>query len=110
MKSHAFVARLNPQHREQYIEAHRNVPTELLARYHQAGIRNLSIFLREDILFLYLECDNYEAALASLENDPIEREWGELMSPMLVGNGYQQCSLLFPPGSPLQPHGTGTPK
>jgi L-rhamnose mutarotase len=96
MERHAFVARLNRQHRQQYIDAHRNVPPELQARYRQAGIRNLSVFLHEDFLFLYLESDNYDAALAVLENDPVEREWGQLIGPMLDAGGYRECSRLFP--------------
>jgi L-rhamnose mutarotase len=95
MERHTFVARLNRTHREQYIDAHRNVPPGLLARYRQAGVRNLSVFLHEDLLFLYLESDNYDAALAALENDPIEREWEKLMSPMLDAGGYREIVQLF---------------
>lgn len=103
MERHAFVARLNGQYREQYIDAHRNVPPELLARYQQAGIRNLSVFLHGDFLFLYLESDNYDAALTALENDPIEREWGGRMSPMLDAGGYRECKELFLLDSRFQP-------
>lgn len=95
MERHAFVARLNREHRDQYIDAHRNVPPELLARYRQAGIRNISVFLHEDLLFLYLESDDYAAALAALENDPIEREWDKLMSPMLGAGGYREGAEIF---------------
>jgi len=95
VQRHAFWARLNTGQRNQYINAHRNVPPGLLARYHDAGIRNLSIFVHEDFLFLYLESDNYDAALAVLENDPIESEWQRLLGPMLQAGGYSELVELF---------------
>jgi L-rhamnose mutarotase len=95
MERHAFVARLNGEQREAYVAAHRNVPPELLARYRQAGIRSLSIFLHEGLLFLYLESDDFAAAVTALENDPIEREWQKLTSPMLGAGGYVDCLHLF---------------
>ena len=64
--------------RNQYVNTHRNVPVELLARQHESETRNLSIFLYEDFLFLYLKGENYMAALAALENDPAKlsgRDW-----------------------------------
>jgi len=95
MERHAFMAKLNPGCRDQYIDAHRNVPPDLLARYRQAGIRNLSVLLQEDLLFLCLESDDYDAALAALENDPTEREGQRLMSPMLDASGYRECVETF---------------
>jgi L-rhamnose mutarotase len=95
LERHAFIAQLNPGHRKQYIEAHRHVPPELLARYREAGIRNTSIFLYEDLLILYLECDDYFAAVAALEKDPSEIGWQKLMSPMLHADGYRECIDIF---------------
>ena len=94
-RRHAFWARLSTGQRNQYISAHRNVSPELLARYHEAGIRNLPIFPREDFLFLYLESDNYDAALAALENDPSESEWQRLVGPMLKAGGFSELVELF---------------
>jgi L-rhamnose mutarotase len=95
LERHAFIAQLNPGQRKRYIEAHRHVPPELLARYHDVGIRNTSIFLYEDLLFLYLECDDYDAAVVGLENDPREIEWQNLMNPMLDADGYRECLDIF---------------
>jgi L-rhamnose mutarotase len=95
MARHAFMAKVNPQQREHYITAHRQVPPALLASYSQAGLRNVSIFLREDFLFLYLESDDFAAALAALENNPAELEWQKLMEPMLDGPGYSECGEIF---------------
>jgi L-rhamnose mutarotase len=51
--------------------------------------------VHEDFLFLYLESDNYDAALAVLENDPIESEWQRLLGPMLQAGGYSELAELF---------------
>ncbi len=95
MERHAFVARLNPGQREQYINAHLDVPLQLLTRYREAGILNTSIFVYGDLLFLYLESNDFEAALAALENDPTELEWQKLMNPMLDAGGYRECVDIF---------------
>jgi L-rhamnose mutarotase len=95
VQRHAFIARLKPGQKERYIDAHREVPAELLARYRQAGIRNCSIFLHQGLLVLYLECDDYGAAAASLENDPHEIEWQKAMNPLMDADGYSECLEIF---------------
>lgn len=95
LQRHAFIAQLKPGEKEPYLQAHRQVPAELLARYREAGIRNTSIFLHQDLLFLYLECDDYEAAAAGLENDSSEIEWQKLINPMLDADGYRECVDIF---------------
>jgi L-rhamnose mutarotase len=95
MGRHAFMAKIDPQRRETYIAAHLQVPAELLARYHQAGLRNISIFLRENLAFLYLESENWADAMAALENDPVELDWQKLIGPMLDDAGYSECGEIF---------------
>jgi L-rhamnose mutarotase len=95
MQRHAFFGRLNPGHRDQYIEAHNNIPAELLAHYRKAGIQSMSIFLRDDLLFLYLECEDFDAAMALLDNDPIELKWQKLINPMLNGGDFQKLEGVF---------------
>jgi L-rhamnose mutarotase len=95
MERHAFVARIKPGMLEKYIDAHHHFPPQLSARYREAGIRNTSIFMHEDLLFLYLESENFAAALTALENDPTELKWQKLMDPMLDDGGYRECVDIF---------------
>lgn len=87
MERRAFMLRLKPERTEEYIEAHRNVWPELLEKYRQAGIKTLSVFALDTMLFLYIEADNIEAADAALATDETEFKWQQLMQ------------LMFEPGS-----------
>ncbi|MEI6636015.1 MAG: L-rhamnose mutarotase [Planctomycetota bacterium] len=59
----AWTARLRPGMVEEYVEAHANVWPEALAAITAAGIRNYSIYLFENRVFAYYECDDPEEAL-----------------------------------------------
>lgn len=95
MERRAFVAQLKPAHRDEYIRLHQQVPSDLLARYRQAGLWNISIFLHDDSLFMYLEAENYAAASAALENDPIDLKWQEIVGPMQGPGGFQELPEVF---------------
>jgi L-rhamnose mutarotase len=95
MERHAFYARLNPGHEDAYIEAHHNMPRDLVAAYRKAGIKNLYIFRHRDLLFLYLECEKLEAAMASLDRNPTELQWQKLTSPMLEGGDFRKLTGIF---------------
>ncbi|MGD9091258.1 MAG: L-rhamnose mutarotase [Anaerolineales bacterium] len=75
--------RLKPGSAEEYIRLHKNMDSELFEAISKAGIRNFSIFIHGDELFSYLECNDWEAAMAYLENDPPTQEWSKLMETLL---------------------------
>lgn len=83
MKRITMTLRLNAQRREQYLEAHRKVWPELIEAARRAGIRNHSVFLRGNELFLYAEADNPEAALAEFLQTDVKRRWDLAMQPYL---------------------------
>jgi L-rhamnose mutarotase len=95
MERHAFYARLAPGQEDAYIAAHRNMPRDLIAAYRRAGINNLFIFRHDDLLFLYLECEKLNAAIASLDQNPMEIQWQKLTGPMLVGGDFQKLTGIF---------------
>ena len=83
MQRIAFKMKIKPEKVEEYIEAHRHVPTNLIELYRSAGIRNLTVFLRGAELFLCLECDDFQAAQNRLENHPAEKRWQAQMAELL---------------------------
>lgn len=95
MERHAFYARLNPGFEDAYIEAHRKMPRDLVAAYRKAGISNLFIFREDEWLFLYLECENVEMAIASLDKNPMELQWQALIKPMLEGGDFRKLTGIF---------------
>ncbi len=95
MTRHAFITRIKPEYLDAYIDVHKKVWPELLDRYRQAGIRNLSCFMLADQLFLYLESDDYEAAEKTLTTDPIDMKWQQLVAPMQDENGFKKLTEIF---------------
>jgi L-rhamnose mutarotase len=95
MERRAFLLRLKPEYTEQYIEAHRNVWPELLERYRKAGIKRLSVFALESMLFLYLEADNFESTDAALAGDEVEIKWQQFMHPMFEPDSEQSLVEVF---------------
>ena len=82
METKVFVARLKPERKEDYIEAHNGFSSELRARYRAAGIHQIRLFLLGEQLFMYVEAENYEMARAALAEDPLDRIWQERIGPM----------------------------
>lgn len=78
----AFVARIKPGNRDDYIKAHRNFSVELKERYLNAGIYQIRLFLQDDQIFMYVEADDYEAARAALAEDPLDQDWQDQVGPM----------------------------
>jgi L-rhamnose mutarotase len=90
----ASVIRLRPEKESEYRALHETVWPGVLAALRGAGVTNYSIFLRDGLLFSYLEFtgDDYEAAMATLAADEVTREWWTLTDPC------QQPVESAPPG------------
>lgn len=67
----------------EYIRLHKDTNPELREALYKAGIRNFSIYIYGDELFSYLECDDWDAAMQYLEDDPPTQKWSELMRTLL---------------------------
>ena len=94
MERKAFVTRLKPEYRDQYIEAHNKFSSELRARYVLAGVRNISIFLLEDQLFMYLEAESFEEVQEALVNDPVDIAWQQHVGPMKGPETYEAVEIF----------------
>jgi L-rhamnose mutarotase len=71
-----FVLQVRPDRVAEYRERHRAVWPEMRAALSAAGWRNYSLFLREDGLLVgYLECDDFDAALAAMDATEVNRRW-----------------------------------
>jgi L-rhamnose mutarotase len=94
METKAFVAKLRVESKEDYIEAHNSFSSELRARYRDAGIRQIRLFLMDEQLFMYVEADDYEKAHAALAEDPLDRLWQEQVGPMKCPD-FQPLTEIF---------------
>src|SRR6266699_6399665 len=87
---------------DQYIEAHQQVWPELLKVVKNAGIRNYSIFIDGQDLFLYCEfdgsLDDFVAAWKSIQATEVSRKWSRSMALLLEparGIGEEQAPPLM---------------
>jgi L-rhamnose mutarotase len=80
---YASVIRLRPEMEVRYRELHRKAWPGVLAALRRAHVRNYSIFLRDGLLFSYLEYDgkDYAADMAAIAADATTREWWSLTDP-----------------------------
>jgi L-rhamnose mutarotase len=78
----AFMLRVKAGKEEEYKERHKTVWPELVDAAKKAGIRNHTVFLRGQDLFVYLEADDFERAWGELLKNPIKAKWDELMVPL----------------------------
>jgi L-rhamnose mutarotase len=79
----ASIVRLRPEHEAEYRDLHANVWPDVLAALKRAHVRNYSIFLRDGLLFSYLEYtgDDYAADMAQVAADEATQRWWELTDP-----------------------------
>lgn len=79
----AAVIRLRPEQEQTYRELHAAVWPGVLAALRAAHITNYSIFLRDGLLFSYLEYtgDDYAADTARIAADPETQRWWQLTDP-----------------------------
>ncbi|MBM4163582.1 MAG: L-rhamnose mutarotase [Lentisphaerae bacterium] len=78
------MARIKSECLDAYKEYHRQVWPELEAVYRKAGFTELSCFLNDNLLVIFLEYDNarYPASSAWLDTNEVQVKWQALMKPM----------------------------
>ncbi len=79
MPRYAFQLRIKANAIEEYELEHRRVWPEMLAKLKEVGISEYSIFRRGQELFLCLRVDDFDKAWDTLDRDPVNRKWQELM-------------------------------
>lgn len=83
MERIGFLMRLRPGAEAEYRERHAQVWPEMLAELRAAGARNYSIFLSGDLLFGYLEVDDFERFRRHMADSPVNAAWQAEMDPLI---------------------------
>jgi len=76
--------RLRPGAELRYEELHRRVWPEVLAAIERVGISRWLIFRDGLDLFHYVECEDYDAAVAELAVDPLNVRWQAEVAPLMA--------------------------
>jgi L-rhamnose mutarotase len=96
MERVCFLLQVRPDRLDEYRARHRDVWPEMLEALSAAGWRNYSLFLRPDGLLVgYLETDDFDAALAGMEQTDVNGRWQADMAPFfeLPGDGRPDTGL-----------------
>lgn len=93
--------RLKPGSEERYEQYHAAVWPEILEGIRGAGVTKWVIFRDGLDLFHYVECEDYDRAMADLAKSPIDQRWQAEMAPMmevahdLSGAGGDKLRIIF---------------
>ncbi|ANZ41115.1 L-rhamnose mutarotase [Lentzea guizhouensis] len=83
-----FTLRVRPDRLDEYRARHREVWPGMRAALSEAGWRNYSLFLAPDGLLVgYLECDDFDAALAEMARREVNARWQAEMAEFFEGDG-----------------------
>jgi L-rhamnose mutarotase len=97
MKRHASWAMVRRDMLDEYRLRHAEVWPELLDAIRASGIRNYSLFLRDDgMLFSYFEAEDAAASIAQVAATEVSRRWQAMMQPLfetLPGRTPQQSFI-----------------
>jgi len=100
MERVGFLIRVKKDKLAEYRKHHSPIWPELLAALKAAGIRNYSLWLKEDgTEFGYLECDDWKMACDYLAQSEVHTRWQELMRDYLdtgtdASQGGQPVQML----------------
>lgn len=81
MQRIAFQLRVRPGMADAYDQIHRDVWPELMNELSRFGVREYSIFRRNEQLFLYMRVPDFQQLVAQLAASEVNRRWQERMAP-----------------------------
>lgn len=83
MQRFATIIRIRPEKIEEYRRLHAEAWPEVLAALRRANVRNYSIYLRDGLLFGYMEYtgENFAADMARVAEDEATQRWWRLTDP-----------------------------
>ena len=93
--------RLKPGAEAAYEAAHKAVWPEILSAIRDVGITKWLIFRDGLDLFHYIECEDYERAIAELAGLPVNQRWQLEMAPMMAvahdysGESSDRLPIIF---------------
>ena len=84
-KRYAFLMRIKPELKAEYKKAHDEIWPDMAKAIRRSGIRNYSIYFRDDgTLFAYLEAADPAKAFAWLGKTEVNERWQKAMDRYFV--------------------------
>ena len=99
-KRYAFLMRIKPELKAEYKKAHDEIWPDMARAIRKSGIRNYSIYFRDDgTLFAYLESKDPAKAFEWLGKTEVNARWQKAMDKFFV---KKDPSILGPEVVPLE--------
>jgi L-rhamnose mutarotase len=95
MQRKVYRTKLRPERRDEYIQAHRTISSDLMRRYREAGMTVCAVYIDGDNLVLITEAEDHDKTNAVLAQDPIDREWQAYVAPMKAEGDWQEMDEIF---------------
>lgn len=70
-----YVQRINPERKQEYIDAHDDVPEGVTNAMERGTVREFELYVRDDIAVCILEAEDLGAYQAAVTGDPVVEEW-----------------------------------
>lgn len=70
-----YVQRINPDRKDEYLDAHDDVPSGVTNAMKRGGVTNFELFVRDDIAVCILEAKDLETYNEVMAADPDVEEW-----------------------------------
>jgi L-rhamnose mutarotase len=89
-----FLMRARQETLDEYKRRHADVWPEMLEALERAGWHNYSLFARSDGLIVgYVETDDFEAALAAMQEQAVSARWQAEMAPLFEIEAAPDASM-----------------
>jgi L-rhamnose mutarotase len=70
-----YIQRIDPERREEYVEAHDEVPEGVRDAMERGGVTDFELYLRDDVAVCILECEDLDAYLDAVDDDDAVADW-----------------------------------
>lgn len=71
----AYLQYVDPDRREEYVEAHDDVPDGVVEAMERGGAESFDLFLRDDVAVCVAEVPDVDAYVDAVTDDPAVEEW-----------------------------------
>ncbi|MFB6141443.1 MAG: L-rhamnose mutarotase [Halosimplex sp.] len=70
-----YVQRIDPDRRDEYVEAHDDVPEGVTDAMERGTVTDFELYVRDDLAVCILECEDLDAYLDAVDGDEAVAEW-----------------------------------
>lgn len=70
-----YVQRIDPEHREEYVEAHDDVPEGVSEAMVRGSVERFEVYVRDDVAVCILEARDVDEYLNEIDGDEDVEEW-----------------------------------